>query len=247
MIVRFNRTLTYEIEYERTEKIMDIEFDLIGDYALFSDPLTRPGGEKNSLIVPTYEALRGAIKNCFWKPTIVWIIDTVRIMNAIKTETKGQKLINYSTGGNDLAYFTYLKDVRYQVKAHYEWNENYPERSSDWNKRKYDEMIKRALDSGGRRSVFLGTKECQAEIRPCEFGSGKGYYDTAGEMALGYMYHGLTYPEEAVLQEDKGYITSRFWRPVMENGVIEFIRPEKCVDKVKIQEKEMTIFPFRSK
>ena len=38
----------------------DIEFELVGDYALFSDPLTRPGGEKNSLIVPTYEALRGA-------------------------------------------------------------------------------------------------------------------------------------------------------------------------------------------
>lgn len=28
----------------------DIEFELVGDYALFSDPLTRPGGEKNSLI-----------------------------------------------------------------------------------------------------------------------------------------------------------------------------------------------------
>lgn len=27
----------------------DIEFELVGDYALFSDPLTRPGGEKNSL------------------------------------------------------------------------------------------------------------------------------------------------------------------------------------------------------
>ena len=46
----------------------DIEFELVGDYALFSDPLTRPGGEKNSLIVPTYEALRGAVRSCFWKP-----------------------------------------------------------------------------------------------------------------------------------------------------------------------------------
>ena len=48
----------------------DIEFELVGDYALFSDPLTRPGVEKNSLIVPTYEALRGAVRSCFWKPTI---------------------------------------------------------------------------------------------------------------------------------------------------------------------------------
>ena len=57
----------------------DIEFELVGDYALFSDPLTRPGGEKNSLIVPTYEALRGAVRSCFWKPTIIWIIDQVRV------------------------------------------------------------------------------------------------------------------------------------------------------------------------
>lgn len=74
----------------------DIEFELVGDYALFSDPLTRPGGEKNSLIVPTYEALRGAVRSCFWKPTIIWIIDQVRVMNPIRTETKGQLLINYS-------------------------------------------------------------------------------------------------------------------------------------------------------
>ena len=37
-----------------------VEFELIGDYALFSDIITRPGGEKNTYMVPTYEALKGA-------------------------------------------------------------------------------------------------------------------------------------------------------------------------------------------
>lgn len=43
----------------------DIEFELVGDYALFSDPLTRPGGEKNSLIVPTYEGSEGRCTELF--------------------------------------------------------------------------------------------------------------------------------------------------------------------------------------
>lgn len=30
----------------------------------------------------------------------------------------------------------------------------------------------------GRRDVFLGTRECQAFVEPCEFGKGDGAYDT---------------------------------------------------------------------
>lgn len=33
-----------------------IEFQVTGDYAMFSDPVTRMGGEKCSYQVPTYEA-----------------------------------------------------------------------------------------------------------------------------------------------------------------------------------------------
>ena len=35
-----------------------IEFQVTGDYAMFSDPVTRMGGEKCSYQVPTYEAMR---------------------------------------------------------------------------------------------------------------------------------------------------------------------------------------------
>ena len=106
-------------------------------------------------------------------------------------------------------------------------------------------MIERALKAGGRRDIFLGTRECQAEIRPCKFGEGEGYYDAVGELALGYMYHGMTYPEEAVMQEDKKYLTVRFWRPVMKNGVITFLRPEECTDKTHIRKMEFTRISFR--
>ncbi len=44
-----------------------------------------------------------------------------KIMNPIQTETKGIRPIAYN-GGNELAYYTYLKDVKYQVRAHFEPN-----------------------------------------------------------------------------------------------------------------------------
>ena len=93
-----------------------IEFEVTGPYALFSNPVMKVGGEKTSYHIPTYEALKGIVESVYWKPTIMWIIDAVRVMNPIQTETKGIRPIAYN-GGNELAYYTYLKDVKYQVRA----------------------------------------------------------------------------------------------------------------------------------
>ena len=41
------------------EKENSIEFKVYGRRALFSDPLTRTGGEKFTYPVPTYQALKG--------------------------------------------------------------------------------------------------------------------------------------------------------------------------------------------
>ena len=49
-----------------------VEFQVGGDYALFSDPLTRMGGEKCTYQVPTYEALKGILSSTYWKPALVW-------------------------------------------------------------------------------------------------------------------------------------------------------------------------------
>ena len=80
-----------------------IEFEVRGPYALFSDPVMRVGGEKTSYHIPTYEALRGITESIYWKPTIMWIIDAVRVMKPIQTETKVIRPIAYN-GGNELAY-----------------------------------------------------------------------------------------------------------------------------------------------
>ena len=39
----------------------EITFEVWGDYALFSDPIMRVGGEKCTMQIPTYEALKGEI------------------------------------------------------------------------------------------------------------------------------------------------------------------------------------------
>ena len=67
-----------------------IEFLLWGRYANFTDPLTKIGGEKFSYHIPTYEALKGVCKSIYWKPTIIWIIDAVRVMRRIQTQTNRQ-------------------------------------------------------------------------------------------------------------------------------------------------------------
>lgn len=214
------------------EKQNRIEFRVYGKYALFSDPMTRIGGEKLTYMVPTYEALKGICESIYWKPTFVWVVDSVRVMNEIETESKGIRPIEYS-GGNTLSLYTYLRNVEYQVQAHFEWNENRPEFAKDRNEDKHFQIAKRMLERGGRRDVYLGTRECQAYVEPCRFGEGTGFYDSKDSMEkqrinFGVMLHGITYPDNAIREEDKEQLTIRLASTVMENGVIHFIRPEEC-------------------
>ncbi len=216
-----------------------IEFKVYGRYALFTDPLTRIGGEKFTYQVPTYQALKGITESVYWKPTLQWFIDDVRIINRIQTQSQGIRPIKY-TGGNDLSIYTYLKDVEYQVRAHFEWNENRKDLERDRNENKHYIVAKR-MSRGGRRDIFLGTRECQGYVEPCKFGEGEGYYDDT-DMDFSLMFHGMTYPDEAYNDETKDKMTARFWMPKMVNGYIQFIRPEECSIHRRLREMNMKTF-----
>lgn len=219
-----------------------VEFQVSGDYGLFTDPIMRVGGEKCTYQIPTYEALKGILHSVYWKPTIIWIIDSVRIMHSIQTEVKGIRPIKYSTRGNDLSYYTYLKNCRYQVRAHFEWNDNRLELIGDRNENKHHEIAKKMIRKGGRRDVFLGSRECQGYVEPCRFGEGDGAYDALPELSFGLMYHGITYADEAYSEDTRGKMTANFWYPVMKNGVIEFLRPEDCPLHKSLGEMEVKAF-----
>jgi CRISPR-associated protein Cas5d len=205
------------------EKENRVEFKVTGKYALFTDPLTKIGGEKCSYHIPTHEALKGIISSVYWKPTIIWIIDRVRVMKRIRTQTRSAKPVEYG-GGNSLAIYTYLADVEYQVQAHFEWNMNREDMEKDRNENKHHCVANRMIDKGGRRDIFLGARECQGYVEPCKFGEEKSDYDDYGEIAFDLMFHGFDYPDEL----GKDELHARFWRPKMVDGKINFIRPEAC-------------------
>lgn len=200
-----------------------IQFMVWGRYALFTDPITKLGGERCSYHIPTYEALKGVAKSIYWKPTLIWHIDKVRVMKPVRTQTKGTKPLKMS-GGNDLAIYTYLVEVEYQVLAHFEWNLHRPELTKDRIDGKHFQIAQRMLERGGRQDIFLGTRDCQGYAEQCAFGEGTGAYDDVDEVSYGLMFHGFDYPDETGRAE----LVTRLWRPVMRNGIIVFDHPEKC-------------------
>lgn len=197
-----------------------ISFRLWGKYALFTDPITKLGGEKCSYLIPTYEAIKGVIKSIYWKPTIIWYVDKLRVIKPLQTQTKGIKPLNWG-GGNSLANYNYLYDQEYQISAHFEWNKYRPELIEDRIYNKHFSITKRALKKGGRYDISLGTRECQGYVEPCEFGDGVGAYDDINELSFGSMVYGFDYPDET----GKNELGVSFWSPTMTKGIVEFPKP----------------------
>ncbi|MDR2866239.1 MAG: type I-C CRISPR-associated protein Cas5c [Methanomassiliicoccaceae archaeon] len=194
-----------------------------GRRAMFTDPITKIGGEKGSYPIPTYESLRGIMDSIYWKPTFVWVIDKVRIINPIKNETVNVRTIKYHSTSGDLYIYNYLRDVEYEIEAHFEWNLNNKAMENDRNDNKHFFSAKRMIEKGGHLDVFLGTRECPAIVEPCEeFGRKDSAYKNTQKFEFGLMFHGFDY----LGPNGEDILTARFWKPVMINGTIDFPRPD---------------------
>ena len=222
------------------KKRNSVEFKITGRYAMFADPVTRVGGEKFSYQIPTYQAIKGILESVYWKPTFIWYIDAVRVMNKIQTESKGIKPIKMS-GGNDLAFYTYLRDVEYEVLAHFEWNTHRNNLAEDRDENKHHNIAKRCIIKGGRRDIFLGTRECQGYVEPCVLGKEDGFYDQYGELVFGVQFHGYDYPDET----GKDELAVRLWRAKMKDGLIEFPMPKECDPSLRRFIRKMTAKEFK--
>jgi CRISPR-associated protein Cas5d len=158
-------------------------------------------------------------------------------MKPIKTQTRSAKPVKYNSSGNDLSIYTYLADVEYQVQAHFEWNLFREDLAQDRNENKHYFVAKRMIERGGRRDIFLGTRECQGYVEPCVFGHGEGFYDNyPGEISFGLMFHGFNYPDEL----GKNELHARFWRPLMDKGIVLFPEPEECKTRKFVREMKST-------
>ena len=58
------------------------------------------------------------------------------------------------------------------------------------------------------------------------------------------MFHGFTYPDEAVRPEEKEKLTARFFYPVMQNGIITFPTPEECSIRRILADRKTKEFSF---
>lgn len=217
-----------------------IEYRVYGRYALFSDPICRMGGEKLSYQVPTYQALKGITESIYWKPSIIWRIDSVRIINPIRTENKSIRPISYEGKGNSLSVYTYLVEPVYEVRAHFIANpyRTAPDLIADGkNENKHHNIARRMVERGGRRDIFLGTRECQGYVEPCCYGEAAGFYSDSGDLDLGIMFHSFAYPDETGLDELGVYL----WHAKMSGGEIVFPSPDECMDMYK------SVRPMRAK
>lgn len=197
--------------------------------AIFTEPISRGGGERLSYLVPTYSALVGVCSANYWKPTISYRVKRVRVLKPIQMETKAMLYPRLYTcdkpGDADRAFTTYLRDVAYQIEGKIIWNEERPDLMDDRDMRKHMDVFRRALIKGGRHYPYLGKREdeCYGYISPCEFGEGTGAYDYTKEMSFGLMLHSIIYPTK----EDKNAY-AQFWMPKMEYGVINFPTVDEC-------------------
>lgn len=218
-----------------------VEFEVFGKYALFTSPISKLSEEKLTYQIPTYSALKGIAEAIYWKPTIQWYIDEVRVMNQIKMVAKGVRIMAKTANESDLVNNTFLVKPHYQVRMHFEFNEHRSDLEEDRNEGKHFSIAKRSIKRGGRRNVFLGTSECTAFVQECEFGQDPGFYDDVDYLNFGLMLHGVDYPDET----GQDVVRSRYWEPQMKNGIIRFIRPEECLLTTDVKKASAKHFTLR--
>lgn len=183
-----------------------IEYQVEGSGALFVNPLLKSDTDTEvySYLIPTYQALVGITEAIYWKPTIKWIVDECRVISEIRTEEHFF----------ESQFISYLSDVKYQIRAHFVWNEERPDLEKDRNENKHWDMAKRYRDRGGRKPIYLGHKEFVAKISPCIFGEGESWFDNMAKMQFGIVYHSIYRKSNT---EKYSY-----WNAVMDHGIINY-------------------------
>lgn len=137
-----------------------IELEIRGERALFRDPVRH-----EPIPVPSFETLKGILCSVYWNPVFTWVPDGLRVMEEIIFLDEGARL----TKGKRIENVTlrYLFNVKYQLRAHFVWNEQRPDLAHDRDENKHFRIALRSLSRGGRRNVYLGSADCPGECALC--------------------------------------------------------------------------------
>lgn len=207
-----------------SKKSKNFYMRITGDYALWTDPATKGGGERISYQVPTSQAIQGICDAIYFKPTICNVVDSVKVVKPVRFHSMGYRAL-YGNLSPGLNYVTSLEDVEYLVKYHFEWNLNREDLSQDRVMKKHEAITERSLKKGGRRDVFLGAREFLGYVEAIdeeEYLNEKTFY-FGSDLDLGNIFHSFIYPNS----EDEPLV-SLFTHTFMKDGIITFKRQEEC-------------------
>lgn len=213
------KTSNIENESSRT-----FYFKVFGEYALWTDPVSKGGGERISYAVPTAQALKGIIDACYFKPSFENEVQEVKVVNPIKLVSRGYRAL-YDSLAPGLNYITALENLVYLVKFRFSWNLSRPDLAKDRIMKKHEAIMERSLKKGGRRDVFLGSREFLGYVEYIteeEYLSEKTAY-FGSTLDFGNMFHSFRYPK---FKEDK--FESLFTHIIMQDGIIKFKKQEEC-------------------
>ena len=202
--------------------------------------------ERFTYPVPTFGALAGVLRSIYAKPSFYWVPRRVLILNPISfqnimvNEVKDQIItqrpfISHERRMQKMQ--TYLRDVHYIIEAHFEWSGKVPE---DENLQKHTCIFERSLSAGGRRDVYLGTRECSAIAEPVNVSfddfveKQQNSWREKGQKGLdsevGLMFHGW----EWGTGED-GSDTPMFFRARVSDGVLKYPHPGDHTNLIRQQ------------
>lgn len=204
-----------------------IKIKVWGDYACFSRPEMKV--ERVSYDVMTPSAARGILEAIHFKPAIVWRIDRIHVLNTIHFENirrnevsekiKAGTIKTAMNGGSKLLYqdivadrqqraSMVLRNVAYVIEAHFEMTTKAGE--DDTPEKHYNIFLRRARNGQCFHRPYMGCREFPAHFELLE--DSIPVSELNKKTDLGWMLYDIDFSNE---------MTPLFYRPIMENGVIE--------------------------
>lgn len=192
--------------------------------------------ERVSYDVITPSAARGILDAVYWKPAIRWRIDTIRVLNAVRTGTLRRNEVAEKCSYQNMKAacehdkptaisatkhrvqrsMLYLRDVSYIVTAHFDLTEKAG--PTDTPEKHYNIALRRLRNGQHFAQPYLGCREFPAKVTLLEDDANiQGYYDDVEEKDFGYTLYDMfvDYTDEP---------TPTYYRAIMHNGIIDVAR-----------------------
>lgn len=201
-----------------------IKLKVWGDYACFTRPEMKV--ERVSYDVMTPSAARGILEAIYWKPSIIWVVDRIHVLNPIHFDNVrrnemaskipvGTVKKAMKDGKSPVEVFIeddrqqraamVLRNVAYVIEAHFDFRGD-----EDNNPAKHKEMFERRASKGQCfHHPYLGCREFPARFELVEGEISASVH--TGEKELGFILHDIDF---------KNDMEARFFRACMINGVI---------------------------